>query len=215
MPSASIPDADMDRALRPPVSANSSDDVLRALGHRIRRGDMGAFEQLFRAMHAPLCEVVDAYVHSQDLAEDIVQDLFLAIWITKEELPWKESPRGYLFTAARNRAFHHLRQAALVRRTAAESASDARVTGTGVPAPLPDRELETAESGRRIRQAIDAMPPRARLATVLRWEHEMSHKDIAVAMGISAKGVEKLLRTAKSRLREELGEQVDREIAID
>jgi DNA-directed RNA polymerase specialized sigma24 family protein len=43
----------------------------------------------------------------------------------------------------------------------------------------------------------------------------MAHKDIAVAMGISTKGVEKLLGVAKSRLREELGEQLDRGMTID
>ncbi len=207
----------MDRASRFSVSANSSDDLLRALGQRIRAGDVAAFEQLFRAMHAPLCEVVDAYVRSQVVAEDIVQDLFLAIWITRSELAWKESPRGYLFAAARNRAFHHLRHAALVRRRAAESATDSRVTGTAPGAPLPDHLAETAEFGRRIRRVIDAMPPRTRLAAVLRWEHDMAHKDIAVAMGISTKGVEKLLGIAKSRLREELGDHLDRKggLAID
>jgi RNA polymerase sigma-70 factor (ECF subfamily) len=207
----------MDRASRFPahVSANSSDELLRALGQRIRTGDVAAFEQLFRAMHAPLCEVVDAYVRSQDVAEDIVQDLFLTIWITRSELAWKESPRGYLFAAARNRAFHHLRHAALVRRRAAESATDPRLTGTGSTAPLADHLLETAEVGSRIRRVVDALPPRTRLAAVLRWDHDMAHKDIAVAMGISVKGVEKLLGIAKSRLRQELGEQLDRGMPID
>ena len=79
-------------AALPPVPANSSDDVLRALGQRIRHGGVGAFARLFRAMHAPLCEGVEAYARSRDLAEDIVRDLFLTIWITKEALPWKESP---------------------------------------------------------------------------------------------------------------------------
>jgi RNA polymerase sigma-70 factor (ECF subfamily) len=185
------------------------------LGQRIRAGDVSAFEQLFRAMHAPLCEVVDAYVRSQDVAEDVVQDLFLTIWITRSELAWRESPRGYLFAAARNRAFHHLRHAALVRRRAAESATDPRVTGTGPAAPLPDHLVETAEARRRIRRVIDAMPPRTRLAAVLRWDHDMAHKDIAVAMGISTKGVEKLLGIAKSRLREELGEQSIRGMTAD
>jgi DNA-directed RNA polymerase specialized sigma24 family protein len=89
------------------------------------------------------------------------------------------------------------------------------LTGTGPAAPLADHLVETAEVGRRIRRVVDAMPPRTRLAAVLRWDHDMAHKDIAVAMGISIKGVEKLLGVAKSRLREELGEQLDRGTAID
>lgn len=205
----------MDRRSPFPVFANSSDDLLRSLVQRIRAGDVGAFEQLFRAMHAPLCEVVDAYVRSQDVAEDIVQDLFLTLWINRSELSWKESPRGYLFAAARNRAFHHLRHDALVRRRAAESPADHRLTGTGSAAPLPDHALQTAEVERRIRGAIDALPPRTRLAAVLRWNHDLAHKDIAVAMGITIKGVEKLLTIAKSQLRETLGDHFADEIAVD
>ena len=205
----------MDHSPRVPVFANSSDDLLRALGRRIRAGEVDAFEQLFRAMHAPLCEVVDAYVRSQDVAEDIVQDLFLTLWITRSQLNWKDSPRGYLFAAARNRAFHHLRHAALVRRRAADSEADPRVAGTASAAPLPDRVLETAEVERKLREVIDALPPRTRLAAVLRWEHDLAHKDIAVAMGISIKGVEKLLGVARSRLRSELGEQFGGAISVD
>jgi RNA polymerase sigma-70 factor, ECF subfamily len=202
---------------RPPFSvfANSSDDLLRALGQRIRAGDVGAFEQLFRAMHAPLCEVVDSYVRSQDVAEDIVQDLFLTLWITRSQVTWKESPRGYLFAAARNRAFHHLRHDAMVRRRAAESPADPRLAGTGPALPSPDRALETAEAERRFRRVVDGLPARTRLAAVLRWEHDLAHKDIAVAMGISVKGVEKLLGVAKSRLRAEFGDRFRDGIAVD
>ncbi len=205
----------MDHSPRVPVFANSSDDLLRALGRRIRAGDVDAFEQLFRAMHAPLCEIVDSYVRSQDVAEDIVQDLFLTLWITRGQLNWKDSPRGYLFAAARNRAFHHLRHAALVRRKGADAATDPRLTGTASPAPWPDRVLETAEVGRKLRDVIDALPPRTRLAAVLRWDHDLAHKDIAVAMGISTKAVEKLLAIAKSRLRAQLGEQFGGVIPIE
>ena len=49
------------------------------LGTGIRRGDIRAFEQLFRELHAPLCEVVDGYVRSQSIAEELVQDLFLRV----------------------------------------------------------------------------------------------------------------------------------------
>jgi RNA polymerase sigma-70 factor (ECF subfamily) len=191
------------------VLANSSDDVLRSLGQRIQAGDVGAFEQLFRAMHALLCEVVDSYVGSQDVAEDIVQDLFLRLWVRRRHLSWNESPRGYLFSAARNRAFHHLRHAALLRGKTAESMAEPRLAGAPSTPRLPDEVFETAELRRRIRIAIDALPPRTRLAAILRWDHELSHKEIAVAMGISVKGVEKLLGIAKSRLRNELGGRLD------
>ena len=52
-----------------------------------------------------------------------------------------------------------------------------------------------------IRGAIDRLPPRARLALVLQRDHEMTQAEIAEAMDISLKGVEKLLATARQKLR--------------
>ncbi len=54
------------------------------LVQRIRSGDVSAFEELFRQLHAPLCEVVDSYVRSQDIAEEIVQELFFVVWVKRE-----------------------------------------------------------------------------------------------------------------------------------
>ena len=71
--------------------------------------DLTAFEALFRQYHAPLCEVVDCYVRSQAIAEEIVQDLFFAVWVRRATLE-ATSLQGYLFRAARNRALHHVRR---------------------------------------------------------------------------------------------------------
>src|SRR6476646_5817812 len=75
-------------------------DSLAHLSDRVRRGDLAAFEELFRAMYAPLCEVADSYVRSQAIAEEIVQDLFFAIWMKRDRLPNVDSLQAYLFTAA-------------------------------------------------------------------------------------------------------------------
>ena len=176
---------------------------------RIREGDIAAFEELFRALHAPLCEVVDSYVRSQAIAEEIVQDLFLVVWIRRAELSAK-SIRSYLFGAARNRALHHLRHRSVVRRWSLRAEHHPDVAGIALAGPLPDRMSEERERRIALRRAIDALPPRTRLALVLQWEHRMSHDEIGIAMGISIKGVEKLLATAKRKLRDSLSIHDDR-----
>jgi len=176
-------------------------DSLTALFHRLRRGDVAAFEELFRAMHAPLCEVADSYVQSQAIAEEIVQDLFFAIWVKRDRLPDVESLQGYLFAAARNRSLHHLRHRAMVRRWTSWAATKSDVAGVAAPQRQADEALEAEERRVTIRHAIDRLPPRARLALVLQRDHEMTHAEIAEAMDISLKGVEKLLATAKQKLR--------------
>jgi len=61
--------------------------------------------------------------------------------------------------------------------------------------------LERQETLVALRSAIDALPPRARLAVVLRWRDHLTNADVADAMGITVKGVEKLLASAMDRLR--------------
>ena len=173
---------------------------VQEIARRAADGDVDAFERLFRTFHAPLCELVDLYVHSQEVAEEIVQDLFLAIWMSRGRLGETRSPSGYLFTAARNRAIRHLRHGSVVWRGKQRLAAH--------PATVPiaeDVRLVTAETNAAVRKAIDCLPPRMRLAVVLQTYHEMSQAEIAVAMDISLKGVEKLLSTAKAKLRVQLG----------
>ena len=161
---------------------------------------MPAFEELFRAFHAPLCEVVDSYVRSQDVAEELVQDLFFTLWVKRASLRLGDSIDAYLFAAARNRALHHLRHQSVARRWAEFAKRDTpRSSESGV------RELERDETTRHVRAAIDRLPPRTRLALVLRLDHEMSNAEIATAMDISIKGVEKLISKANALLRSAIG----------
>lgn len=181
-----------------------------SLVHRIRNGDVAAFEALFRELHAPLCEVVDSYVRSQAVAEEIVQDLFFVAWMKRDRLR-ADTIRGYLFSAARNRALHHLRHQSVVRRWSQLVDARPDVAGLGQPLPTADAVTEADERRRAVRTAIDRVPVRSRLAFVLQWEHQMSNADIALAMGISVKGVEKLLTIARKHLRASLGAHADRD----
>ena len=178
-----------------------ADDALAPLAARIRGGDVAAFEYLFRALHAPLCEVVDSYVLSQQVAEEIVQDLFMAVWVDRDRVPPPRSIRAYLFTSARNRALQHLRHRTVARKWAERVRTEPALHTNSAPR-TPDRALEIDEVSRAVRIAVDQLPPRSRVAFVLRWDYEMSNEQIATAMGISIKGVEKLLATAKGKLRD-------------
>jgi RNA polymerase sigma-70 factor (ECF subfamily) len=170
----------------------------------IRGGDIAAFEELFRIFHAPLCEVVDSYVRSQDVAEELVQDLFFALWVKRDSLGVPDSMDAYLFTAARNRALQHLRHQSVVRRWTELAKRDAG-PGAASVRPTADRNIETDETTRRVRVAIDRLPARTRLALVLRLDHDMSNAEIATAMDITVKGVEKLISKANALLRMEIG----------
>ncbi|CAN5424786.1 RNA polymerase sigma-70 factor [soil metagenome] len=176
--------------------------------------DVSAFEELFRELHAPLCEVVDSFARSQAVAEEIVQDLFFTVWVKRTTLE-PGSMRSYLFRAARNRALHQVRHDSVVRRFGRLADAQPEVAGVAMVAESSEASLQRNVNILRLRAAIDLLPPRTRLALILRIDHGMKDQLVADAMGISLKGVEKLIALAKRALRERFAGEVELQPFID
>lgn len=158
--------------------------------------ERAAFERTFRQHYAELCDFAAFYVGSADEAEDVVQDVFFAIWLRREDLEARVSVRSYLFGAVRNHALHNSRHAAVVRRHIQDESAAPRPVERGA-----DEILEGDEAALELRRAIESLPPRTRLAMELRWLRQMSYAEVASVMRISTKGVEKLITEGMARLR--------------
>ena len=172
----------------------------RELLARVRDGDEHAFDAIFREHYAPLVRCAEAMLHRRDLAEEIVQDVLLALWQRRDSLVVEDSLRAYLFRATRNRALNHLRHAVIERKAEPElsavEAPDAVAASTMI-----DGEMETA-----LRAAIRALPPRCREVFELSRVSGLRYAEIAVTLGISVKTVEAQMGKALRVLREELAE---------
>lgn len=175
----------------------------RSIVDRIRGGDRGAFEVLFREMHATLVAFSARYV-GDDRAEELVQELFLDLWTTRAGWTVHGSVRAYLFTAARHRALNVRRRDAVERDWAAEeSLDDVRALH---PRPItPDALLEGREQQEAVVAAFALLPERCRLAMQLRWRDGLSYAEIAEVLEISVKGVENQLGRGLKALRQRLG----------
>jgi len=113
---------------------------------RVRAGDEGACETLFRTFHAPLWKFAYGYVRSREAAEEIVQEVFLALWRNRATWEVHTSVRAWLFGAVRHQALNYLRHERLVsrrKRTVTWSAP-----GWGPRLPMP-RLLSRPTSSRR------------------------------------------------------------------
>jgi RNA polymerase sigma-70 factor (ECF subfamily) len=171
---------------------------------RIRAGDAKAFELAFRAYYQPLCAFAARFVRDTAAAEDLVQDVFGAMWTARGTIVIKTSLRAYLYTSVRNRALNVRKHEVVADDWERdESADDARELHTR---PLqPDVLLDRALLESEVEAAFNALPERAATALRLRWRDELTYAEIAEAMGISVKGVEKLLSRGLRALRERLG----------
>ena len=156
---------------------------------RIRAGDARAFEALFKAYHPDLRAFVDTYV-DRATGEEVIQELFLAVWRKRESWSPAGGVRAYLFAAARNQALNAIRQRKSASRVAEECAADGSIPGANQSDRNPAQQLSTNEIESACRDAIHELPESNRLVMMLRWDYGMSHAEIAFVLGTSIKGVE-------------------------
>lgn len=165
----------------------------------IRAGDAVAFEALFRAYHAPLCAFAFRYLRARDLAEEIVQEVFLFVWERRETWDVRTSVKNYLFTAIRNAALSYLRHERVVRRREAET-----VELFGGPSASADAEVGAAETLAAVQRAVGRLPERCRLVFTLQREQGLTYSEVAEVLGISPKTVEVQMGRALKSLRKAL-----------
>ncbi len=79
------------------------------LARNIRNGDVRSFEILYQRYHRQLHNLAVKYLKQQVLAEDAVQEIYLKIWLHREELDELRSVKGLLFTMMRNHLLNRLR----------------------------------------------------------------------------------------------------------
>ena len=181
----------------------SRHDARSDLAARLRAGDADAFEELFLDHYVSLCHFVDSYVRAPDVAEEIVQAVFLRVWEHRHSWDPRGNPRAYLFASCRNQALDVLRHERIVARSIAEG--DDLGIGRWSKPRLADAELEAAELADKLRAVVAELPERRRLVVILRWQHQLTNPEIARILGISVKGVEMQFSRALADLRRHLG----------
>lgn len=193
---------------------NLSDDVLMA---RIVRGDEPAFMTVYDRYADSVFGTSVRFVRDRELAAEIVQDVFLAVWHRAGQFdPSAGSLAGWIFGIARNRAVDRLRAEAR-RPVAARPRPD---TGSQ-PGDLldhatyasshagPDRDEPAEEIDRRwlravIRTALSELGTDERDVLILAYDLGLSQSDIAARLRLPIGTVKSRTRRALARLRTNL-----------
>ena len=165
---------------------------------RIRAGDESAYEWLYREHHEPLWRFAYTLVRSPAIAEELVHDVFLALWRDRAQWRVSTSPRLWLYGAVRNRAMNHLRH----ERVVSEVAQRETVVAMGAPPTDPHSAVEARELDERVHRALSGVSERRRLAMTLRWRHDFTPAEIADVLGTTQEAVRVLLTRARQDLAE-------------
>lgn len=169
---------------RTPSSDHHADDSHDDLAVRIRRGDIHAFESLFRLYYDPLRRFAFGYMHSADAAEDIVQEVMVGVWERRAEFATRASPAAYLYRAVRNRALNAITHDAVVRRHEDEVAAGERPI-----APATDELVFANDLERALYEQVETLPRRLREVYRLCHDEGLSSAEVANVMGTTVHAV--------------------------
>jgi RNA polymerase sigma-70 factor (ECF subfamily) len=177
----------------PPMSTAAEDAAWFA---RARDGDEEAFEQLFRRYASSLREFAYSYVRSRELAEEVVQDLFIALWERRQTLTIRGAVASYLYGAVRNRSLSakRVRRGSLAVRV---PLSD----DTQSPTPPVEEEIAAAELATAVSRIVGRLPKRCQEVFRLNRYHHLSYGQVAQVLGLSVKTVEIHMARAFRELR--------------
>lgn len=191
--------------MQAPKSHRSLNDTAeeRQLVAGLQSGDPKAFEALFRAYASGLAGFALSYLHAPDVAEDVVQAVFVSLWMNRHSLRPEHGLRAYLFAAVRNRALNFLRDEASQRRTA-----ESIIAIGGANAPAADAHVVVADLHRQVRAIVAGMPPRCREVFLLLRTQALSYAEVASVLGIAPKTVEIHMSRALAILRARLGDAI-------
>lgn len=170
------------------------------LWSRIQSGDAAAFESLFRAHHPGMCAFARRLVGSVDIAEDLVQEVFLYVWRHRDSVQMRTSTRVYLYSALRHGALRYFRHERVVQRHVPET-----ISLFDRPPRQADAQLLSAETLSLVRAAIGRLPERCRLVYTLHREQGLTYAEIAEVMQTSPKTVDVQMGRALKALRRALG----------
>ncbi len=171
---------------------------------RIAHGDESAFRLLFNEHWQNIYGVAFMLTKSVPLAEDMVQEIFMKLWIKREELAKVENLRSYLFIIARNHIFNELR-----KRTTDVSFTHHLHEYFYETKESPEQKLLQKESEQIMDRIIEHLPQRQRIIYQLSREEGLSRNEIAGRLGIAPNTVRNHLARALEMIRHELQREVN------
>lgn len=163
----------------------------------IRKGSEVAFNQAFDLYYSRLCFFTDKILHDFDLSRSVVQQVFVDLWIKRENLK-VNSLESYLYQSVRNASFDVLKHKKAESKYLLTLEKEEQGGLTDL--------MEEAELANRINEAIQHLPEKCREIFVMCRFEELKYKEIAARLNISVKTVEMQISIALKRLRKELSD---------
>jgi RNA polymerase sigma-70 factor, ECF subfamily len=188
----------------PPRTVTRSDGARAAelaLVERCRRGELGAFEELYRAHSARIFSLAVRMLGSTTDAEDLLQEIFLSAHRKLDSFRGEAALGTWLYRLAMNQLLDYVRSRAGRASQVTDGLEDASLIADGTAHRLGDRVIQRLD----LERAVAHLPEGCRAAFVLHDVEGLEHREIAEVLGIAEGTSKSQVHKARLRLRALLG----------
>ncbi len=172
----------------------------KELMNEIKAGNMLAFDELYRKYIKRLYRFSYSILKSTEEAENIVQDVFLTLWLNRGKVEKDSSIKYYIFTIAYNMAI------SIIRKKAKDAQFIEYVKTLQVFTQEPvDLQIEYNELDEKLNKIIKALPVRQKEVYQLHRIEGLKYAEISERLNISINTIENHMSRALKTIREKLG----------
>lgn len=176
-----------------------------------QKGDISSFEKLVQKHKESIINIIYQFIGERDEAEDLAVEVFLRVYRAAKKYQAKAKFTTWLYKITTNLCLNEIRKKAKLQTislskpiSAGEEKEEELIEKIADAAPSPQQILEKKERNALIRKAIDSLPAKQRMATILQIYEGLSYKEISRILGCSVKSVERRLYWARTNLKERL-----------
>jgi RNA polymerase sigma factor, sigma-70 family/RNA polymerase sigma-70 factor, Bacteroides expansion family 1 len=158
-------------------------------------GSFKDFERVFQENFTSLVSFAMTIVDSQDVAEDIVQEVFIKIWESKNSRTFYKELKGYLFVSVKNSCLNH------VKKEKRKSEKEKELSPK-IPDLYDADTVESSERNRLIFEAIEKLSPKGKIVLKLICFNNLKYKEVAEELDITVDTVKYHYSNSLKKLRE-------------
>jgi RNA polymerase sigma-70 factor (family 1) len=154
------------------------------------------FSEIYRAFWKKLYGMSYNYVRDKTIAQEIVQDVFVKLWVKKDQIRHIEDAEAYLFRCLRNKIYDHFDSVARNKKLATYEFEQCSEKLYAI-----DESVVFDEGMSVVTQELEKMPEKTRMIFRMSRFNQYSNDEIATRMQLSAKAVEYHITQAIKKLR--------------
>lgn len=179
--------------------------------NKIKQGDEKSFDILFKSYFPSLCRYAFDILNDKENSGEVVLDVFMKFWESRDSLTISTTIKGYLFRMVHNRCLNFIRDRKAENKPEIVSLDDRQYVSALINLETPPEIIEKLFSEHiesRLKQALDSLPPQCREIFILCRFANLSYPEVARKMNLSLSTVKTQMVRAITKLKVILDEEL-------